>query len=103
MEAKRLAIDITKKRILVTADDNLLSGIQKMDISIDASKPNNPASVTIKYWKKNESSDPMNMEDVKTGMSSCTGPYSVPFDANKYTLVQSVVEILEDPLGEYDE
>lgn len=103
MEAKKLVIDITKKRIFITANDDVLSGIQKMDISIDASKVNNPVTVAVRYWRKKNSDNPMELENIKTDMSSCFGVYSVPFDANNYELVQDVVGITEDPLGEYDD
>ncbi len=103
MEAKKLVIDITKKRIYITADNDVLSGIQKMDISIDASNVNNPVSVAVRYWRKKSSDNPMELESVRTDMSSCFGVYSVPFDANNYELVQDVVGISEDPLGEFDD
>lgn len=103
MDAKKLVIDITKKRAYVTVDETLIGGIQKLQLTIDAGNPDHPVSGTVKYWKKRGESEPMDLETVKAGMSSCFGPYSVSFDMNNYEQVSAAIDIIEDPLGEYDD
>ena len=103
MDAKKLVIDITKKRAYITVDDTTISGIQKLQLTIDAGNPEHPVSGTVKYWKKRGETDPMDLDTIKSNMSSCFGPYSVSFDMNNYEQVSAALDIIEDPLGEYDD
>ena len=45
----------------------------------------------------------MDLDTVRSNMSSCFGPYSVNFDMNNYEQVSAALDIIEDPLGEYDD
>lgn len=103
MDAKKLVIDITKKRAYITVDDTTISGIQKLQLTIDAGNPDHPVSGTVKYWRKRGETDPMDLDTVRSNMSSCFGPYSVNFDMNNYEQVSAALDIIEDPLGEYDD
>ena len=103
MDAKKLVIDITKKRAYITVDDTTISGIQKLQLTIDAGNPDHPVSGTVKYWRKRGETDPMDLDTIRSNMSSCFGPYSVNFDMNNYEQVSAALDIIEDPLGEYDD
>lgn len=99
MNIKKLVIDITKDRIKVAINGEEVSGIQKLDLTIN-SEPSPEATGIIKAWKKVGSSDMLKLGEMTNQYTSCFGPYITPL-TNNLNLETEAISILEDPTGEF--
>jgi len=101
MNIKKLVIDITKDRIKVAINGEEVSGIQKLDLTIN-SEPEPTATGIIKAWKKSGSTDLLKLSEMANQYTSCFGPYITPF-TNNLNLETEAISILEDPTGEFSD
>ena len=82
MNIKKLVIDITNNKLIVSVNGVSIGGIQNLDLNISA-KEGTSVKGAIEYWKKEDSDGPSKLEDLKSDLSSCFGPYATAFDTKK--------------------
>lgn len=95
MDVHSLAVEMTTGGTRVSINGDLIGGVQRMTIVIDAEKSPNP-SVSISYWSKiGSSAAPMLASDLVKEYAGTFGAYVTPFTNNLELVSDSIY--LVDP------
>ena len=93
MDVHSLSVDMTTEGARVSINGDLIGGVQRMTIVIDAEKDPIP-SISIAYWSKVGTASPMLASDLVKEYAGTFGAYVTPF-TNNLELVSDSIRLVE--------
>ncbi len=94
MDVQKLIIEITEDKVTVSIDDEVIGGLQELNLKLD-SEGASTAVADIKLWKKIGDTSPLKKADLLEQYESAFGIYVTPY-TNQVELVEEEVVFIPE-------